>query len=91
VDLAAVIREVKRLKPSVWVFQIILSHRMELYIVQEVLIQFAEYPFCGELVCGAYPEENQAIGQQVDIWAETSSYQVAQEYPICGDFVCGEE
>lgn len=91
VNLAAVIQEVQRLKPSAWSFQIILRDQIELSIVQEVLIQYAEYPFCGELICGTYPEENMAVSQQVDILAEASSYQVIQKYPICGDFVCGEE
>lgn len=91
VNLAAVIREVKRLKPSAWSFQLILSQQATLSVIQEVLIRTAEYPVCGELVCGAWPEENRAVSQLSDIRLTVSSCQVSQPYLQTGTFVCGGE
>ncbi|MCL6559021.1 MAG: YmfQ family protein, partial [Firmicutes bacterium] len=84
VNLAAVIREVKRLKPSAWSFQLILSQQATMSVIQEVLIRTAEYPACGELVCGAWPEENRAVIEQADILVTASSYQVSQPYLQAG-------
>jgi len=87
--LSPVIREVNRLKPSAWAYLISLSHTVEITVFPSMLIHFAEYPFCGELICGTYPNENKAIDQQTNVNIQTTSYQVSQPFFQVGTFACG--
>jgi hypothetical protein len=78
--LSPVIREVNRLKPSAWAYLISLSHTVGITVSPSMFIYNVKYPFCGELVCGTYPNENKAIDQQTNVSIQASSYQVSQSY-----------
>lgn len=90
--LGDVIKAVNAAKPSHLSFELAVVYESTIAIKAEVPAPVLfDLAFCGEVICGAYPEPNDATQYSTGIGISGSYSTAAQPFRICGTFFSGDE
>ncbi|NSW90203.1 MAG: YmfQ family protein [Firmicutes bacterium] len=90
--LKDVIEAVNAAKPAHLSYEIGLKYASTISLKGEMLVNVpSELVFCGEIICGAYPEENAATEYAAEIRLAALYSTAEQAYKLCGAFMSGDD